>query len=223
MLKKLDFQSDKYLSDIRLYRYKELEVEHGINFLDLYSLNLKVSQELFGMIAMYETLLRNKIHKELVPQNYLSRESGVLSDKAYEEIGRARRYVDYDDWVPSNTESRLITKLSLGFWTRLFTNNLLWTKKLYKVFKKDVRTANDISASKIIALTKQINKTRNMIAHQQRIIFKPKIDILQVCNSIELISLWLIDESDKEFRKYIEIEMKHRIKNIKQMLSQKVG
>lgn len=213
MDEKLKSQSAKYLNDIRLFRYYKIGND---NYLEMYLLNMNVSEKILSMISVFEVIFRNKIDNLLsksIGTNYLTNstifndEEKKLTKRAYKKAEKASIKI---------TDSRALTYLTLGFWCGLIENNKLWCKYLYKIFPREIRKANTLRS--IIKKINSILYIRNMISHHERIISKPGIDILGISNNIIELTLWLIDSEDQEFLYYIKPWLDSKSNEIRSLL-----
>lgn len=187
---KLKPQAEKYLTDIRLFRYYEM----GENdFLQKYSLNMEVSEKLLSIISIFEILYRNKINMLLstaLGYNYLTDDSlNVFSTDDKGNIKRA--FKKAQEAGVEITSSRAITWLTLGFWAGLINNNLLWCKYLYKLFPKNIRQQHTLN--ELAYMISSIHEMRNKISHHERIISKPGTSIPNTLKALDNLCDWLIE------------------------------
>ncbi len=98
---KLKPQAEKYLTDIRLFRYYEMGED---DFLQHYSLNMEVSEKLLSIISIFEIIYRNKINMLLstaLGVNYLTDDSlNVFSNDDKGNIKRAFKKAQSPAAVP---------------------------------------------------------------------------------------------------------------------------
>lgn len=192
---KLKTECKKYFSDIRLYRYYEMDK----NYLKIYFYNLNISEKLLSMISIFEIILRNKIHEILVSnlsEDYLINPNIKIFNK-YEHKLIERAHEKSISMNLKIKESKILSSLTLGFWCNLLKNNYLWCKFLNKIYSKRVRRSNSLKL--IIKKIDLILKIRNMIAHHERIIKKPGICIEETIKCITDSILLLIDPEDTFF------------------------
>lgn len=211
----LKIQSEKYLNDIRLFRYHEIGSE---NYLEKYALNMDVSEKLLSMVSVFEVIYRNKVHsilsRELASDYLTNRALNTFNKFETKKIKHA--YTKAEKKNIQVKESKVITYLTLGFWCGLIENNKLWCKHLYKLFSVETRRANSLSS--IIEKMNAILKIRNMISHHERIISKQSINIMGTSESITTLTLWLIEPEDKEFHDYIESYLKSKSNEISKLM-----
>jgi len=215
---KLKSQADKYLTDTRLFRYYEIADE---NYLQKYTLNMEVSEKLLSIISIFEIIYRNKINmllsKEL-GENYLTNSTlNVFGKEDRKNIKHA-----FNEAVKSGvaiTNSRAITWLTLGFWSNLINNNLLWCKYLYKLFPKNIRQTHTLS--ELAKMIRSIYKMRNKISHHERIINKHGTSIPNTLKALNSMTDWLIEPEDKEFRAFAKNYIQKKSAEITDLLENK--
>ena len=215
MDEKLKAQSEKYLNDIRLFRYHEIGKD---DYLEKYTLNMNVSEKLLSMISVFEVIYRNKVHNILLhdlANDYLTNRSLNTFNK-HEIIKIKSAYKKAKKENIQIKESKVIAYLTLGFWCGLIEKNKLWCQHLYKLFSKETRKTNSFNS--IIEKIHSILEIRNMISHHERIISKPGINITGTSESITALTLWLIEPEDKEFLGYIESYLQSKSNEIRQLL-----
>ena len=212
---KLKAQTEKYLNEIRLFRYVEMDNE---NYLEKYILNMDISEKMLGIISIFEVIYRNKVHNILRDHlandylinpnpNFFNSSEIKIIKRAYKEAHKADVKIK---------EARTITLLTFGFWCGLIKNNKLWCKYLYKTFSKAARKAN--SLRNILVKINFILEIRNMISHHERIISKSGINIIGTLEDIAALTLGMIELEDKEFYMQIESYLKLKINEIKRLL-----
>lgn len=211
-------QSEKYLNDIRLYRYYEIGNE---NYLEKYALNMEVSEKLLSMISLFEVIYRNKAHTLLsthLSTDYLTNPNlHIFSKEEIKSIKRAYRKAEKAK--TQIKDSKAITYLTLGFWCNLVKKNQLWCKYLYQLFPQEIRQKHKLS--NIIEMIDSIHTIRNMISHHERIISKPGINISGTSDTLTKLTIWLIEREDKDFHDYIEAYLCKKSDEIIALLSKK--
>lgn len=132
----------------------------------LHEYNTEISEALFGVIQGLELALRNRIH------GIMQKQTG--SEKWYEQIHleeperaallEANEIIT--DLKKTATPSRIISRLSFGFWVRLTTKTYekdLWVPHLHKIFP--MRMVRSLLCKRLL----KIRELRNQIAHHERI------------------------------------------------------
>lgn len=179
----------------------------------LYRANLRLSQEIFSVLSVFEVVLRNKIdsHYRTIfnpvigndewllhatnPGGYLSLPGCVHSlesvQKALQDLYRTRGY----------THDKLIAELMFGFWRFQFASKEFMAagSSLHRIFVNRPAGTNHTHIYNELGF---INKIRNRIAHHEPICFGVGNSISTVYafnhyNSILKMFLWLdVDASD---------------------------
>jgi abortive infection bacteriophage resistance protein len=206
-------QCEIYLSNIRMYRYQEIGLKTKISPMKLYLLNLEISEKILGLIALVEIILRNKIHSELKNDRYLNKDSNVLSIEDYKTINKTMKKITgkTKSKVPRILESKIISNLTFGFWSRLFKNHKLWAKQLSRIFPKEIRSQNALTTGKINRILSNIHSLRNNIAHHERIIGKRGINIPQVLSDMQNLVSWMILDEHHQIKRKIAHDMGKKI------------
>jgi hypothetical protein len=168
--------------------------------LKLYRANIKLSKELYGVIGVFEVILRNSIDRYMIGQKgqfwledainsggYLDANSGChnsfhAAQEALQKLG-----TEY-------THDRLIAKLTFGFWTYQFAANQFAAagSTLLNIF---VNRPFGTKQKDIFQSLTKINDLRNRIAHHEPICFYENcVSVISVKKRYELIKellFWL--------------------------------
>ena len=106
-------------SDVRLQSYKQSDRD-DIDTVVAYLWNLRLSETLYPILAIFEVALRNAIHNAMTSrfstENWFDQE-GLLEDRDQEEIADARFRLERNDTDVNANE--IVSHLSLGFWVAL--------------------------------------------------------------------------------------------------------
>ncbi len=133
--------------------------------IELYELNLRLSQGLYGVLHGYEVTVRNSMHDRLA--HHFKQQSWY--DKAppdrwhLDQINEAERKCN-----PPATPGKIIANLTLAFWTGLTAKRYeqdLWVPCLRKAFPNS--KAGRFDTHRIL---QDIQDLRNRIAHHERIL-----------------------------------------------------
>jgi hypothetical protein len=133
---------------------------------ELYHINIKVSQVLYGVLHGYEITFRNSMHDHL--KNHYGTESWY--DTAPLD-GTHRDMVDKAKGQSGSghlSAGKIIAELPLGFWTGLVAaryEQLLWLPCLRKAFPN-----SRMSRGKLYPVLCDIKALRNRVAHHERIL-----------------------------------------------------
>jgi hypothetical protein len=182
---------EKLLSQERLKPYYRAGIDYD-DALELYKLNIEVSEAFYISLSILEVTLRNTIHasfsqyfkddfwfKNCLPTD-LSNEALVVERK----ILASKKVASAD---------RIVSELTFGFWTRLFNRKyaqLLW-KPLHRVF---IHTPHRLrQRAHISPLLNAVRDFRNRIYHYEPIIWNIP-DIKQKHDNIIDILSWLDSE-----------------------------
>jgi hypothetical protein len=175
---------EDYLSRQRLHRFLTACSGDKVKALQLYKVNMKISQAFHPLLSLFEVILRNQINSRLSRHFgdndwILNQRTGFMSD------GTLRKGGFFLKKQVNLTESRLIkdggavnsekviAALNFGFWTALFDT------QHYKLLKgKPIRIFTELPPNKhrkdiFVSLT-TIREFRNRINHNEPICFKNK-------------------------------------------------
>lgn len=140
--------------------------------IELYALNIRVSQILYGALHGYEIALRNAMHDRLrqhFGRDDWYRAAGLKFTHA-EMVERAKHEA-LIGWPAGSGDapvSKVVAELNLGFWTGLIAagyEQSLWKPCLWKAFP-NVK----ISRSRAHQLLSDIKSIRNRVAHHERVL-----------------------------------------------------
>lgn len=175
------------ISRERIYSYLADTKGDALSALHLYERNTVLSQCLYGIIQPLEIAFRNSIHSVMTADTNHSNwyEYSPLRFAEIEAVKKAKN--DITKWNHAITSSRVVSELTLGFWTKLINRDYeksLWVPHLYKAFphlqKPDRKTVFDRFDS--------IRLLRNRIAHHEKIITRnlPK-DYWEIIEALDWI------------------------------------
>lgn len=161
------------LSEARMNKYYIAANGNKLKTIQLYHHNLKLSQRLFGVIGMFEVVLRNAIYNHYA-NSFCDTEwivNQAVPHKLLEHEADEVLHIK-NDFLRKNIYSsdKMVASFSLGFWTYLFTrqNYKVGGKTLLQIFPnrrkglKQTDVYNDLT---------QIREFRNRIAHHEPICF----------------------------------------------------
>lgn len=161
------------LSLARINKYSRVAKGNKVTTLQLYHHNLQLSQRMFGVIGMFEVILRNAVHRHYSSQfndvewivHQIQSES-LLAHEANEiteiKAGFERRGVYSAD--------KMVAAFSFGFWTYLFTkrNYRIGGKTLLQIFPNRCKGLKQTDVYRDLT---SIREFRNRIAHHEPICF----------------------------------------------------
>lgn len=183
-MKSSDFE--QLISTERFLRYQAATAYDNRKAMTLYRHNLRLSQEMFSMISMFEIILRNKIDQLLAQADWLhhATQYGGMFDNPqciktkqiiYEKYQKLNRQGIY-------SHGKLIAELNFGLWTNLYQPN-----QYHAIFNtgKDINQIATLSSvlplmrfpststprEQIHQILGEINQIRNRIAHHEPICF----------------------------------------------------
>lgn len=188
---------EKAFSPARLNRYLAACNGNRMKALSLYRHNVKLCQKFYGMLNVFEVVLRNAIN--LHYQTHFNdndwiinqcADGGMLStapqrneiQKNATDLQRHNKY----------SNDRLVSSVTFGFWTYLF-NRLPFRgggNSLLKIFPD--RTPG-LAQRPIFNELQQIKSFRNRIAHHEAICFNlaGEVDLTYALENIELIKKYV--------------------------------
>jgi hypothetical protein len=202
---------EQILSQARLNRFLKACKGDKEKALHLYRLNIKLSQNFYAILSMFEIALRNAIDvhytnhftdKEWLKNQCLG--TGFLNNKAF-QTGRFKSKKKVDSAIRElgvrYTHDRVIASLSFGFWVNLFApiQFRLAGQNLHKIF------ANRPKGTQPKLLFIELNTIldfRNRVAHHEPICFNGSqninlSNIENTYNSIIKLTQWLAIDNIK--------------------------
>jgi hypothetical protein len=177
-MKYADFEH--LMSPQRMSRYLASCRNDTKKAMTLYRANLRLSQEVFSVLSVFEVILRNKIdqHYKAVYKPIIGKDDWLLfavlpggfyasnkTVKTQQSISNA-----ISDLGSSYTHDKLIAELSFGFWRFQFGSREFSAagSSLHQIFTSRPHGTNHTI---IFNRLKQINYLRNRIAHHEPICF----------------------------------------------------
>ena len=185
-------QAERYISPIRLRKYKDICSQDMKKTLKVYQANLRISQAFYPILSLFEVVLRNALNESLsnhfndnnwlntrrnrLMQTYTKNGIQKTNDYLLKEVVKTENKIKQDIKkregivVPSIDNDKILSSLSFGFWTALFDKNQ--HKALsgipLTVFKK---LPPQSSREKIYDKLTRIRDFRNRLYHNESIIF----------------------------------------------------
>ena len=112
------------LSPARLNKYAQASGNEKAKTLRLYQYNIKLSQRFYGVIGMFEIMLRKAINAHYKQyfndDNWIinqARPNGLLEQEASEIVRIQRTYTNMGVY----NNDKMVASFTFGFWTYLFT------------------------------------------------------------------------------------------------------
>lgn len=166
-------ESVRLLSASRINKYKSACGGDKAKTIQLYQYNIKLCQRFYGIMSMFEIMLRNLINEHYLTQfqdaNWIINQATVgkllehdINDiHKYEREYRAKGVYSHD---------KMVASFHFGFWTSLFTkrNYRIGNKTLLRIFPNK---AHGLNQKDIYEQLTTIREFRNRIAHYEPICF----------------------------------------------------
>ena len=183
------------LSPARLNKYAQASGCEKAKTLRLYQYNIKLSQRFYGVIGMFEIMLRNAINAHYKQyfndDNWIinqARPNGLLEQEASEIVRIQRTYTNMGVY----NNDKMVASFTFGFWTYLFTrrNYRIGGKTLLQIFPNK---AHGLKQTDIYKQLTAIREFRNRIAHHEPICFNATraIDTKYAKEHYELIRTYI--------------------------------
>ena len=161
------------LSEARIKKYKSATNGDKAKTIQLYHHNLKLSQRIFGVIGMFEVMLRNAIYMhyshKFNDNCWLENQAclGKLLEHDIQLINSIKQTATSNGVCNPN---KMVASLSFGFWTYLFTkrNYRIGGKTLLQIFPNKKK---GLSQADIYKELTEIREFRNRIAHHEPVCF----------------------------------------------------
>lgn len=184
---------EKAFSQARLSKYIEACDGNPMKALTLYRHNVKLCQKFYGILNVFEVVLRNAIndHYKNVFGDPDWIKNQLQSGKMLENVPQKNEVLRVINSLNGNgkyTNDRVVSSVSFGFWTHLFTKQpfRLGGQNLLKIFP--YRTPG-LGQRAIFNELMDIKSFRNRIAHHEAICFNSdgKIDVTIAQDKYEMI------------------------------------
>ena len=160
------------LSSARMNKYEVACGRNKTKTIQLYHYNMKLSQRFYGIIGMFEVIVRNLINEHYIKQFgtdwIVSQAStGLLLEHDAVEIHNIE--MAYKS-TGTYSHDKMVASLHFGFWTSLFTrrNYRVGGKTLLQIFPSK---AHGVNQKRIYEDLSSIREFRNRIAHHEPICF----------------------------------------------------
>ncbi len=144
----------------------------------LYSYNARLSQAFFGVVSLFEVVLRNAINEHYLltlGNDWIVNQAvpnGLLEHEATEVAFTRNAYLKEGMY----SHDKMVGSFTFGFWTYLFTkrNYRIGGKTLLQIFPK---RAKGTTQKQVYADITSIREFRNRIAHHEPICFDAQGDV----------------------------------------------
>lgn len=170
----MDFKtSQKLYSKARIGKYSKACAGNKKKTMQLYRYNLRLCQRFYGVLSLFEVILRNAVNEHYVAyysdSDWIVNQAvnGKLLAHYKDEIKQTE--ADYKKRGIYNND-KMVSSLTFGFWTYLFTkkNYKIGGKTLLKIFPNKAKGKNQ---SDVYLDLTHIREFRNRIAHHEPICF----------------------------------------------------
>jgi len=155
----------------RFQRYIEWAGGNKEKAFALYALNTTISESFYTPLHILEVALRNSLHNAMT-QNFGEiwyENDAIIYGNLKLKLQKAK--ADLTAEAREHTSGRIISVLTLGFWTGLMSPEYenLWRSTLYTAFTKEDGTG--FARKEITRQLTPIRVLRNRIAHHEPIIY----------------------------------------------------
>lgn len=187
------FEYEKAFSQARLNKYIGACNGNPTKALTLYRHNVKLCQKFYGILNIFEVVLRNAIndHYKTVFNDADWIRNQLQTGKMLENAPQRNEVLRIIDSLNNNgrySNDRVVSSVSFGFWTHLFTKHpfRLGGQNLLQIFPD--RTQG-LGQRAIFNELMSIKTFRNRIAHHEAICFNSndQIDVTMVQEKYDLI------------------------------------
>ena len=163
---------EKALSKPRLEKYKIACNGDKNKALILYRYNIKLCQRLYGVLSVFEIVLRNSINEHFIIQLSDNNWIETQATTGFLHSSQSEIFREIDKLVSNGkyTHDKLMSSLSLGTWTFMFSKSCYKKsgKTLLKIFPQKTLGMNQ---SDIYRELDRIRLFRNRIAHHEPLCF----------------------------------------------------
>ena len=175
----MDFKtSQKLYSNARMGKYLKACTGNQLRTMQLYRYNLRLCQRFYGILNLFEVILRNAVNEHYMAyysdSDWIVNQTGTDKILAHDKDEIKQIEADYKKRGIYNND-KMVSALTFGFWTYLFTkkNYRKGGKTLLKIFPNKAKGKNQ--ADIYLDLT-HIREFRNRIAHHEPICFRSGTD-----------------------------------------------
>ncbi len=166
---------ERALSAVRLNKYLTASAGDKNKALTLYRQNVRLCQKFYGILNIFEIVLRNAINSHYINQlgdpdwikNQLG-DGGILEKHPHKQT--VQKIIANLNRVGRYTNDIVVSSVTFGFWTHLFTKNpfLRGGQSLLKIFPNRTKGLGQRAIHNELHTIKNF---RNKIAHYEAICF----------------------------------------------------
>lgn len=159
------------LSLERFSRYVQWAEGSHARALELYAINMQVSEALYTPMQMLEVALRNRIHSVMRAARHdrWFEDDGFLATTIQrEQVAKAVR--DIKDGRKEPAPGRVVAALTFSFWTAMFSRPYedLWQTTLHGIARRE--TGKGLRRKDLAAPLAPIRVLRNRVAHHEPVL-----------------------------------------------------
>ena len=169
------------LSKPRLNRYKTACNGNELKAFELYKLNINLSKDFYGILALFEVVLRNAINNHY--KKHFSDDDWIINQTKTDFFPEEKKNIiikEHNKIIKTKlyTPDKLVAALTFGLWVDMFSRNCFakGNKTLLKIFP-DKEKGVKYNQSFIHEELDDIRKFRNKIAHYEAICFNKENNI----------------------------------------------
>lgn len=187
-----DFGSASFehiLSTERFARYLAWAGGNRERALELYRLNVAVSEALYTPLHVLEVALRNRIHavlSEALGEHWFDTPGLLMLPNQHRQIGDAK--AGLLELRRPISPGRVVAALTFGFWVAMLspTYETLWQKTLHRVARRD--DGKGLARKTLMRPLTPVRVLRNRVAHHEPII---DWNLTKHHGSIQQLTTWL--------------------------------
>ncbi len=168
--------SQNLFSEPRMRKYANACAGNKQKTMQLYRYNLRLCQKFYGVLNLFEVVLRNAVNNHYIvyysDSDWIVNQAKVGGLFAHEQDEIRMTATDYKKRGLYNND-KMVSALTFGYWTKLFSKKRykVGGKTLLKIFKNKAKGKNQ--ADIYLDLT-HIREFRNRIAHHEPLCFDGK-------------------------------------------------
>ena len=170
----MDFNTSQKLYSVpRINKYARACGGDKRKTMQLYRLNLRLCQKFYGVLSVFEVMLRNAVNEHYTiyysDSDWIVNQAKVGGLYAHEQDEIRTTANDYKKRGIYNND-KMVSALTFGYWTHLFSKKRykLGGKTLLKIFPNKAKGLNQADVYEDLT---HIREFRNRIAHHEPICF----------------------------------------------------
>jgi hypothetical protein len=170
----MDFNTSQKLYSVpRINKYARACGGDKRKTMQLYRLNLRLCQKFYGVLSVFEVVLRNAVNEHYTiyysDSDWIVNQAKVGGLYAHEQDEIRTTANDYKKRGIYNND-KMVSALTFGYWTHLFSKKRykLGGKTLLKIFPNKAKGLNQADVYEDLT---HIREFRNRIAHHEPICF----------------------------------------------------